>query len=32
VDKIRLIRKMGGLSDELMEGVNQPLKLYYDLE
>jgi mRNA interferase MazF len=32
VDKIRLIKKLGNLSEELMDRVNQALKLNYDLE
>ena len=32
VDKIRLIKKLGHLSEELMDRVNQALKLHYDLE
>jgi mRNA-degrading endonuclease toxin of MazEF toxin-antitoxin module len=32
VDKIRLIKRLGHLSKELMDRVNQALKLHYDLE
>ena len=32
VDKIRLIKKLGYLPDEIMVNVNQALKLHYDLE
>ena len=32
VDKIRLIKKLGRLSEELMDSVSQALKLHYDLE
>jgi len=32
VDKIRLIRKLGYLPNEIMVNVNQALKLHYDLE
>jgi len=32
VDKIRLIKKLGHLSEQIMEDVNRALKLHYDLE
>ena len=32
VDKVRLIKKLGHLSEELMGRVNQALELHYDLE
>ncbi len=32
VDKIRLIKKLGHLPEEIMEYVNQALKLHYDLD
>ena len=32
IDKSRLIKKLGHLSEELMDRVNQALKLHYDLE
>ena len=32
VDKVRLIKKLGHLSEELMGRVNQALELDYDLE
>ena len=32
VDKIRLIKKLGPLSEKIMLDVNQALKLHYDLE
>ena len=32
VDKVRLIIKLGHLSEELMGRVNQALELHYDLE
>jgi mRNA-degrading endonuclease toxin of MazEF toxin-antitoxin module len=32
VDKIRLIKKLGHLSEELMDSASQALKLHYDLE
>ncbi|MBW1738994.1 MAG: type II toxin-antitoxin system PemK/MazF family toxin [Deltaproteobacteria bacterium] len=32
VDKIRLIRKLGNLPEEIMSQVNQALRLHYDLE
>ncbi len=32
VDKIRLIKKLGHLSAEIMEDINRALKLHYDLE
>jgi mRNA interferase MazF len=32
VDKIRLIKKLGNLPEEIMINVNQALKIHYDLE
>ena len=32
VDKIRLIKKLGSLSEKIMLEVNRALKLHYDLE
>ncbi len=32
VDKIRLLKKLGQLSTEIMADVDQALKLHYDLE
>jgi mRNA interferase MazF len=32
VDKIRLIKKLGHLPEQIMEDVNRALKLHYDLE
>jgi mRNA-degrading endonuclease toxin of MazEF toxin-antitoxin module len=32
VGKTRLIKKLGHLSEELMDRVNQALKLHYDVE
>lgn len=32
VDKIRLVKKFGNLTDELMEKINQAMKLHYGLE
>jgi mRNA-degrading endonuclease toxin of MazEF toxin-antitoxin module len=32
VDKIRLIKKLGRLSEELMDSVNQALKLHFAIE
>jgi len=32
VDKIRLIKKLGHLPDQIMADVNRALKLHYDLE
>jgi mRNA-degrading endonuclease toxin of MazEF toxin-antitoxin module len=32
VDKIRLIKKLGQLSEQIMEDVHRALKLHYDLE
>jgi mRNA interferase MazF len=32
VDKIRLIKKLGHLSEELMDNVNQALKLHFAIE
>ena len=32
VDKIRLIKKLGHLPDEIMVNVNHALKLHYDLD
>jgi mRNA interferase MazF len=32
VDKIRLIKKLGQLHEQIMEDVNRALKLHYDLE
>ena len=32
VDKIRLIKKLGQLSETSMSNINEALKLHYDLE
>jgi len=32
VDKVRLINRLGYLPDEIMEEINNALKLHYDLE
>ena len=32
VDKVRLIKRLGYLPDEIMEEINNALKLHYDLE
>jgi mRNA interferase MazF len=32
VDKIRLMKKLGHLPEQIMEDVNRALKLHYDLE
>jgi mRNA interferase MazF len=32
VDKVRLIKRLGYLPDEIMEAINYALKLHYDLE
>jgi len=32
VDKVRLIKRLGYLPDEIMEEINLALKLHYDLE
>ena len=32
VDKIRLIKKLGHLPDQIMTDINRDLKLHYDLE
>lgn len=32
VDKIRLIKKLGRLTDEIMKSVNEALKLHYELD
>ena len=32
VDKVRLIKRLGYLPDEIMEEINSALKLHYDLE
>jgi mRNA-degrading endonuclease toxin of MazEF toxin-antitoxin module len=32
VDKIRFIKRLGHLSEELMDRVNKVLKLHYDVE
>jgi len=32
VDKVRLIKRLGYLPDEVMEEINNALKLHYDLE
>ncbi|MCX5885603.1 MAG: type II toxin-antitoxin system PemK/MazF family toxin [Proteobacteria bacterium] len=32
VDKVRLIKKLGRLSDESIEDINHALRLHYDLE
>lgn len=32
VDKIRLIKKLGHLPEQIMEDINRALKLHYDLE
>jgi len=32
VDKIRLIKKLGHLPDQIMTDINRALKLHYDLE
>ena len=32
VDKVRLIKRLGNLPDEIMEEINNALKLHYDLE
>ena len=32
VDKIRLIKKLGQLSEQIMKDIDQTLKLHYDLE
>jgi mRNA-degrading endonuclease toxin of MazEF toxin-antitoxin module len=32
VDKIRLIKKLGQLSRQMIQKINQALRLHYDLE
>jgi mRNA interferase MazF len=32
VDKVRLVKRLGYLPDEIMEDINNALKLHFDLE